>query len=94
VEGLNIGLRRRLTGGQLFCYLAHATTRAQLFRLLLAALFRRLRQSHGVDVVAGNEAWVASRRKHLRVALDGEVLVLAPPLHYHSRPAALRVIVP
>jgi len=94
IEGLDIGGRRRLDTGQLFCYVSHATTRWQLLRLIVDALMGRLRQSHEVDVLHGQEAWIASRRRHLRVALDGEVTSLMPPLHYRIRPAALRVIVP
>jgi diacylglycerol kinase family enzyme len=30
----------------------------------------------------------------LRVALDGEVAIMPMPLHYRTRPGALRVIVP
>jgi YegS/Rv2252/BmrU family lipid kinase len=94
MEGLNIGVRRRLDAGQLFCYVSHATTRWQLIRLSVDALMGRLRKSHGVDMLHGQEAWIASRRRHLRVSLDGEVVSLIPPLHYRIRPAALRVMVP
>jgi diacylglycerol kinase family enzyme len=30
----------------------------------------------------------------VRVALDGEVTVMEPPLHYRVRPGALRVLTP
>ncbi|MDB5100746.1 MAG: hypothetical protein JWM80_5167, partial [Cyanobacteria bacterium RYN_339] len=39
------------------------------------------------------EACIESRRSHLRVAMDGEVVALAPPLRYRVRPGALRVMV-
>jgi diacylglycerol kinase family enzyme len=34
------------------------------------------------------------KRKKLRVALDGEVVVMETPLRYRIRKAALKVIVP
>jgi YegS/Rv2252/BmrU family lipid kinase len=94
IEGPKIGTRRTLNAGELFCYVAHATTRWQLLRLVLDALGGRLRRSQALNVVNGNEAWIASRRRRLRVALDGEVATLPTPLHFRIRPGALRVIVP
>jgi diacylglycerol kinase family enzyme len=37
---------------------------------------------------------VRAKASRLPVALDGEVEVMRPPLHYRSRPGALRVIAP
>jgi diacylglycerol kinase family enzyme len=37
---------------------------------------------------------IETRHRRLRVATDGEVTVMAPPLRYRIRPAALPVIVP
>jgi diacylglycerol kinase family enzyme len=37
---------------------------------------------------------VEDRRRELRVAFDGEVSHVAPPILYRIRPRALRVIVP
>lgn len=37
---------------------------------------------------------VISRRRRLRVAVDGEVIPLRPPLHYRIRPHTLNVCVP
>jgi diacylglycerol kinase family enzyme len=94
IEGPKIGTRRTLNAGELFCYVAHATTRWQLLRLVLDALSGRLRRSQALDVLHGKEAWIAARRRRLRVALDGEVAMLPTPLHFRIRPGALRVIVP
>jgi diacylglycerol kinase family enzyme len=33
-------------------------------------------------------------RRHVRVALDGEVSTMTPPLRYRAHPLALTVIVP
>jgi diacylglycerol kinase family enzyme len=37
---------------------------------------------------------MGSRAHHLRVALDGELHKMAPPLRYRIRRGALRVLVP
>jgi diacylglycerol kinase family enzyme len=47
-----------------------------------------------LDLMLLEEAAVETRRHTLRVALDGEVIVLASPLHYRSLPQAVRVTVP
>jgi diacylglycerol kinase family enzyme len=40
------------------------------------------------------ELTVRARRRRIRVAIDGEVLRLRPPLHFRIRPGALRMLVP
>jgi diacylglycerol kinase family enzyme len=40
------------------------------------------------------EAWIETRQRHLLVATDGEVTPMANPLHFRTRPGALRVQVP
>jgi diacylglycerol kinase family enzyme len=37
---------------------------------------------------------IETRRGRIRVATDGEVMMMKPPLRYRVRPAALKVIVP
>jgi YegS/Rv2252/BmrU family lipid kinase len=93
-QGLQIGTRRALNRGELYCYTAPVTTRAQLFRLTVLALLGRLREAPDFEVIHGKELRVGSHRKHLHVARDGEVKVLHTPLDYQIRPEALRVLVP
>jgi 3',5'-cyclic AMP phosphodiesterase CpdA len=45
-------------------------------------------------VLHAPELEIDTRRKHLRVATDGEVNSMVPPLRYRVRPGALTVIVP
>jgi diacylglycerol kinase family enzyme len=40
------------------------------------------------------EARIETHRRRLLVARDGEVEWMESPLHYRTRPAALRVLVP
>ena len=36
---------------------------------------------------------ISAHRRRVRAALEGESLILRPPLHYRIRPRALRMIV-
>jgi diacylglycerol kinase family enzyme len=94
MAGFRIGGRTHLDRGKLGLYLTHRTGRFGLFRLALHALVGRLNQANDFDAFYVEEASIESRRKHLLLAIDGEVTRMEPPPHYRSRPGALRVIVP
>jgi diacylglycerol kinase family enzyme len=89
-----LGRRGRLDAGALWLYVANRTGRFGVLRLAIRAFLGRLEQARDFDAVTLGELWIETPKKGLRVALDGEVVRLTPPLHYLSRPGALRVIVP
>jgi diacylglycerol kinase family enzyme len=90
----NIGLRHRLDGGALSIYITNRTSRLKLIGLALRALFGRLRDDKDFLALSSDEVKIQTRHKRLRVAFDGEIDVMEPPLEYRVRPRALRVIVP
>jgi diacylglycerol kinase family enzyme len=93
VEGLQIGAREHLTGGQLFVYLAPRITTRHLPMLLLRALLGRAMKAHEFERIATTALTIeTSSRRRITVSLDGETTTLTLPLHYQSRPGALRVI--
>ena len=94
MEGFSIGGRERLDSGCLSLYVAQRPGRLRLLLLALRALAGRLRQARDFDAMLARDIVVESRRHHLRVALDGEVTVMTPPLRYRIRHDALAVIVP
>jgi diacylglycerol kinase family enzyme len=94
MQGLNIGERTRLDTGQLSLYVAQRPTRFGLVRLACHALAGRLAQARDFDILLAEDLAIHTRRKLVRVATDGEVSLMAPPLNYRSRPGALTVIVP
>jgi diacylglycerol kinase family enzyme len=94
IEGFQTGMRRCVDAGRLFIYATNASTPTKLIHLSLLALLGRLRQAHDFDSLSVVEAWIETRRPWVKVSLDGEVARLETPLHYRTRPAALRVIVP
>lgn len=94
MEGFEIGAREALDRGRLSLYLTHRVGRFGLLQLALMALFRRLEQARDFDVLCARDFVVRTGHRRLRVATDGEVTAMEPPLRYRVRPAALRVIVP
>ncbi len=89
-----VGSRDRLDEGALSLYVATAHTRWGMLKLLFRAAVGRLRESRDLEAMYVPDVWIETRHRRLHVAVDGEVLRLAPPLHYHVWPAALRVFVP
>jgi len=94
MESFNIGGRTCLDAGHLSLYMTPRTSRFGLLQMALRALFGNLRQAKDFVSLCTDEIWIETRRKQLRVAMDGEVEMLETPLHYRVRPAALNVIVP
>jgi diacylglycerol kinase family enzyme len=95
VDGLSLGARSRLDGGRLFAYLAPRVHTRELPKLLVLAVAGRARKRQVLESIAATTLQVDTpRRRRLRVALDGEVIAIRPPLEFRIRPAALRVIAP
>jgi diacylglycerol kinase family enzyme len=94
MEGFAIGERSGMDHGLLSLYVAQRPGRWRLLQLALRALTGHLRQARDFDAVLATDIVVQSRKKRLRVATDGEVTVMAAPLHYRVRPASLIVMRP
>lgn len=94
IAGFQIGKRSGIDTGQLGLYLAHRVGRWGMVRLALRALLGHLSQEKDFEAYHVTEACIATRRRRVLVATDGEVRWMEAPLQYRSRPGALRVIVP
>ena len=95
VEGIRLGERNRLDQGRLSVYAAPRVRTRELPKLLMKALLGRARHSGEFEMVSAPELRVTrAGAGRIRVALDGEVARMTLPLHYRSRPGALRVILP
>ncbi len=92
--GLQAASRESLTGGQLALYVMHASRRRGLLGLAWRVVWRGVEQVEELELFRVGEAVVETRRRRVRVSLDGEVVVLQTPLEYRSRPAALQVLAP
>lgn len=93
MNGLHMGRRTRLDGGQLWVCLAHDAGYAGLLGLTVRVLAGHLRLGE-LDIRDTTDLRVGTQRRRLEVAWDGEVTMMHAPLHYRIRPAALRVMVP
>jgi len=93
LAGLNIGKRNSLRGAHLWICRAPDANRGGLLRLTLRALSGRLKDKD-LEATEAKEAWIETHSRHAHVSTDGEVLAMKGPLHYRSRPRALKVIVP
>jgi diacylglycerol kinase family enzyme len=93
ISGLSIGKRDGLTDGRIWICQAPDADRWGLFRLTLRALAGWLRESD-LEAVEAREVWIDIRHHATDVSTDGEVARMTPPLHYRTRPGALRVILP
>jgi YegS/Rv2252/BmrU family lipid kinase len=94
MENFNIGGRACLDAGQLSLYFSHRTGRLGLLLLGLRALLGRVERTKEFVAMCTTEVSIETRRKRIRVATDGEVTIMEPPLLYRVRPRALRVNVP
>lgn len=94
MENLNIGRRSRLDAGELSLYFSHSMRRLGLVGLALRALIGRVEYADEFVAMRATQFSIETRRGRIRVATDGEVMMMKPPLRYRVRPAALKVIVP
>jgi diacylglycerol kinase family enzyme len=69
-------------------------TRRGFLTAVLLGLAGRIRPDELERIDGVTRLRVGSRRSHLTVSLDGEVLRVPPPLDYRIRRSALRVIAP
>ncbi len=87
------GRRARLDSGRLFVCAAPAAGRARLLGAVARALLGR-HPAAGLTCAWGTELVIDMPRRHVWVALDGEVRRVRPPLVYRLRPGALQVLAP
>jgi diacylglycerol kinase family enzyme len=97
ISGLSIGKRVGLTDGRIWICQAPDAGRWGLFRLTLRALAGWIRESD-LEAMEAREVWIdlhhGAAGTGTDVSTDGEVVRMAAPFHYRTRPGALRVIVP
>jgi diacylglycerol kinase family enzyme len=86
--------RAGVDGGHLTLYLVETLSAARLVRLGLGFAVGEWRRLPDLERHEAGALTLDARRRALRVMNDGEVVLIAPPLRYRIRPAALRVLVP
>ena len=90
----DLGERERLDEGLLHLYVVEAVGRWRLLSVLAGAAWRGSASATGLVERASPKLTVESNRTRLHAAVDGEPVVLEPPLELEIRPRALRALVP
>jgi diacylglycerol kinase family enzyme len=93
VSGLEIGRRISLNSGRLWVCMPPRAGRLNLIRMAFRMLTGRVSE-HELNALEAEEFWVEPATPWVNVSRDGEVSLMAAPLHYRIRPGALRVVVP
>jgi diacylglycerol kinase family enzyme len=88
-----LGSRPTLESGKLWIMMPKSATRLGLIGTFLKMILGRETADDAVTMEA-TTLIVRSKRRFLKVAIDGEVIQLQSPLKYRSRPKSLQVIVP
>jgi diacylglycerol kinase family enzyme len=91
---LNVGARERLDEGLLSLYVANTSSRWGMLKILVRGLLGQLEQSRDFQTMLTSEVTVETRKKHIHVAIDGELREMELPLKYEIWPQALRVLAP
>ncbi|HEX2044133.1 MAG TPA: diacylglycerol kinase family protein [Gaiellaceae bacterium] len=89
-----LGERSRLDEGLLHAYVIEAVGRRALLAMLALAVAGRAEKAEGWVEWESGGFRVEARRPRVRAALDGEPVILEPPLDFEIRPRELRVLVP
>jgi diacylglycerol kinase family enzyme len=69
-------------------------SRWQIALAAVAALLGRLDMASSVETFCANSVRIQTRRRALKVAFDGELTILRPPLDVRLRPEAIQVFAP
>ena len=86
------GRRDRVDGGELCAYLTHRTGRLGMLRLMFRSLLGRLETAEDFETLCLPAFTVEAATKSIKIALDGEVTRLVPPLEFRTLPGVLRVV--
>jgi diacylglycerol kinase family enzyme len=91
---LSLGTRSTLQGGELSLYLSRDVGRFGLVRQALRAGLGSLEQDRDFQSLMVTDVEIVTRRRSIRVAVDGEVVPMRSPIQHRIRPRALRVFAP
>ena len=93
VAGLEIGRRLSLTSGRLWACTAPRPARRNLIGMAWRTLTGHVSDNE-LNAIEVEEIWVDAATPRISVSMDGEVSLMAAPLHYRIRPGALGVVLP
>lgn len=86
--------RASLADGELAVYVAETKGALALLRLAVAVAAGRWETAPGIHFAACRSLTVATKRRRLRIAVDGELMHLTPPLHFRLQHRRLNMLMP
>ena len=86
--------RHRLDRGTMTAYLIRSLRMGDAIRLAFSMIAGRWREDQAIEFEQVRELTVSSKRKQVRVTMDGEVTTLRTPLSFRVRPLSLKVLAP
>jgi diacylglycerol kinase family enzyme len=89
-----LGHRGSLTSDELCVYVVKPRSWLGLALLPFKAALGLIDPVRDVELFRVQTLEIKARRRHLRIAVDGETIEAIPPLRYRIRPNALRVLAP
>jgi len=94
LEHFNVAAADCLRHGKLAALSLKLHSRWDIVVATFAALTGRLDKAENTDAFCASTVRVHTRRRALKVAIDGEIAILRPPLDVTLRPGALQVLAP
>ncbi len=92
ISALALGQRAQLDAGHLSLYMVRCRGRLKMFWLMVRAILQRLEAVQDFEALEVGEVRVVLPKRHVKVALDGEVASMKSPLRYKIRRGALPVL--
>ena len=87
--GLNPGTRESIAGRHLAVYVLNAERRRGLIQLAWQIVIKGVNQVKELDLLTVDAITIETRRRNLKVALDGEVVTLESPLELSDQARSL-----
>lgn len=92
LTGAEMGTREHLNKRKLSLFITHNLNHLRFLGLCIALFLSRKDGLTTLDSINIDQFTILSRKRRIRVSLDGEVIKLETPLQYRILPKALRVI--
>jgi diacylglycerol kinase family enzyme len=91
IDKLGVAERRRLDEGMLSIFIARTTSRWRLLKIVFLTFVGKVGQLNEFEVRQVKSLTVRTKTKRLRVAYDGELVMLRSPLYYEVCPRHLKI---
>lgn len=91
---MNLKIAQCAAIGEVAGVILAKTDKVSLFKTLFQMIRGKLEQAEDVYSFSGENVTVYSQKTKLTVAIDGEIMEMSTPLHFHVEKNALNIMVP